>query len=173
MCYTLKIVKDIASIVASLGVIGALWAAWYAYKNYKINSSIKRMQFIDQVYKIFDDDEDIRKLHDLLVEDPELKIPINSPEEPALIKALTLFDRICNYYEQEIINNDSLSYIAAEILDFYNHKGVSDYIEESYKYYEYDKKGYKDPIRFYSGLKDLGQTCSKQFIRADRQDKRA
>jgi hypothetical protein len=137
-----------------------------AYKTYKIDSSIKRLEFIDQVYKIFDDDEDITKLQDQLVKEPELKIPLNSnsQNERALIKALTLFDRICNYYEQEIINDATLSYIAAEILDFYNHKGVSDYIEESHKDYEYDKKGYIDNIRFYSGLKVLGQRCSEQFM---------
>ena len=54
MCYTLEIVKDIASIVASFAALEVIGAAVSAYKTYKINSSIKRMEFIDQVYKIFD-----------------------------------------------------------------------------------------------------------------------
>lgn len=117
-----------------------------------------------------DDDKDITKLHSLLIEDKDLNIPLKSVKEPdddnelALIKALTLFDRICNYYEQKIINKKSLSYISAEILDFYTHKGVMDYIKESHKYYGYDKKGYEYDIRFYSGLGELGKICREQFI---------
>ncbi|MGO9375467.1 MAG: hypothetical protein ACLQBD_25725 [Syntrophobacteraceae bacterium] len=166
----MEILKDVASIVASFAALGVIGVAVSAYKTYKINSSIKRLEFIDEVYKIFDDDTDITNLHSLLIEDEDLSIPLKSVKDPdddnelALIKALTLFDRICNYYEQKIINKESLSYIAAEVLDFYTHKGVIDYIKESHKYYGYDKIGYKYDIRFYSGLGELGKICTEQFI---------
>ena len=122
------------------------------------------MEFIDQVYKELDEDKDIADLYDLIIEDEKLKIPVKSPNEPALIKALTLFDRILNYYEQNLINKETLSYIAAEILDFYNHPGVIGYINDIHKKYEYDKKGYKEDIRFYSGLLELGKICSEKYL---------
>jgi hypothetical protein len=143
---------------------GAFIAGMVALSTYLKNSSIKRMEFIDQVYKQFDEDKDIDDLYDLLMEDKNLKIPLKSPNEAALIKALTLFDRILNYYEQNLIYKETLSYIAAEILDFYNHPGVIDYINDIHKKYEYDKKGYKEDIRFYSGLEGLGEICSKKYL---------
>ncbi len=76
---------------------GAFIAGMVALSTYLKNSSIKRMEFIDQVYKQFDEEKDIDDLHDLLMEDKNLKIPLKSPNEPALIKALALFDRILNY----------------------------------------------------------------------------
>jgi len=135
-----------------------------ALSTYLKNSSIKRMEFIDQVYKELDEDKDIVGLYDLLIEDKNLKIPPKSQNEPALIKALTLFDRIINYYEQNLINKETLSYIAAEILDFYNHRGVIDYINDIHKKYEYDRKGYEKDIRFYSGLLELGKICSEEYL---------
>jgi hypothetical protein len=57
-----------------------------------------------------------------------------------------------------------LSYIAAEILDFYNHRGVIDYINDIHKKYEYDRKGYEKDIRFYSGLLELGKICSEEYL---------
>ena len=47
------------------------------------------------------------------------KVTITDDNEGTLIKVLTLFDRICNYYEQKIINDKALEYIACELLDFY------------------------------------------------------
>jgi hypothetical protein len=146
-----------------IAYVGAFIAGMVALSTYLKNSSIKRMEFIDQVYKEFEED-DITNLYDSLMKDKNLKIPLESlnEHEPALIKALTLFDRILNYYEQNLINKETLSYIAAEILDFYNHPGVRDYIKDSHKKYEYDKKGYKEDIRFYSGLEGLGEICSSK-----------
>jgi len=143
---------------------GAFIVGMVALSTYLKNSSIKRMEFIDQVYKSFDEDEDIYGLHDLLMEDDNLKIPLKSPHEPALIKALTLFDRILNYYEQNLINKETLSYIAAEILDFSKHPGVIEYINDIHKKYGYDKKRYKEDIRFYSGLKELEKICTKKYL---------
>ena len=145
-----------------IAYVGAFIAGMLALSTYLKNSSIKRMEFIDQVYKKFEN-KDIEDLYDLLMEDKNLKIPLKSPNEAALIKALTLFDRILNYYEQNLINKETLSYIAAEILDFYNHPGVIDYINDIRIAYEYDKKGYKEEIRFYA-LKELGRICSKKFL---------
>ena len=146
-----------------IAYVGAFIAGMVALSTYWKNSSIKRMEVIDQVYNQFDDDEDISKLYDLLMEDKNLKIPLKSSNEQALIKALTSFDRILNYYEQNIINTETLSYIAAEILDFYNHPGVIDYINDIRIFYEYDKEGYKEEIKFYA-LKELGDICSKKFL---------
>lgn len=146
-----------------ISYVGAFIAGMVALSTYLKNSSIKRMKFIDKVYKKFEN-EDIENLYELLMEDKNLKIPLKSPNEPALIKALTLFDRILNYYEQNLINKETLGYIAAEILDFYNHPGVIEYIKNIHKKYEYDKKGYKKDIRFYSGLKGLGDICSKKYL---------
>jgi hypothetical protein len=143
---------------------GGFIAGMVALSTYLKNSSIKRMEFIDQVYKELDEDKDIVGLYDLLIEDKNLKIPPKSQNEPALIKALTLFDRIINYYEQNLINKETLSYIAAEILDFYNHRGVIDYINDIHKKYEYDRKGYEKDIRFYSGLLELGKICSEEYL---------
>jgi hypothetical protein len=100
----------------------------------------------------------------LLMEDENLKISPKSPNEPALVKALTLFDTILNYYEQNLINDEALSYIAAEVLDFYNHPGVRNYIRDTHKKYKYDEKGYRPDIRFYYGLEKLGKICSKKFL---------
>jgi hypothetical protein len=145
-----------------IAVIGALITGIAALSTYSKNSSIKRMEFIDRVYEIFDKNEDIANLHDLLMEDENLKISPKSPNEPALVKALTLFDTILNYYEQNLINDEALSYIAAEVLDFYKHPGVQDYIENIHQ--RYKKKGYKQDIWPYSGLKELEKLCSKKFF---------
>jgi hypothetical protein len=162
--YLLCKVSKVAQIIAYTGpfIIGMA-----ALSTYWQNSSLKRMEFIDQVYKEFDD---IADLYDLLIANPKLNIEHNSPEpesqdnENALINALTLFDKILNYYEQNLINNETLSYIAAEVLDFYQHIGVEQYITNIHNIYEYDNKRYIDDIRFYSGLGELGKICSKQFI---------
>lgn len=158
------LVCDADKVYQVIAYAGAFIAGMVALSTYLKNSSIKRMEFIDQVYKEFDEDEEIDKLYDLLVGDKNLRIPLNSPNEKALTKALTLFDRILNYYEQNLINNETLSYIAAEILDFYNHSGVKDYIKDSDKKYEYDEKGYIEDIRFYSGLRGLGEICKEKFL---------
>ncbi len=159
-CETSKVPQIIALGPVIIGI-----AALSAYLK---NSSIERMKFIDKVYKKFDA-PDIAELHDKLIEDKDgnLKFVPSLPhlkDELALIRALTLFDQILNYYEQDIINNETLSYIAAEILDFYNHRGVIAYIEDIHKKYEYAEKRYIDDIKFYSGLLDLGPKCEKKYL---------
>lgn len=159
--YSLCEANKVAQIIA---YAGAFIAGMVALSTYLKTSSIKRMEFLDQVYKELDQDKDIVDLYDLLLADRTLQVPPDSQNEPALIKALTLFDRILNYYEQNLINKETLSYVAAEILDFYNHQGVIDYIHAIHKKYEYDKKGYKEDIRFYSGLLELGKLCSRRYL---------
>jgi hypothetical protein len=151
---------DISQIIV---YAGGFIAGMVALSTYLKNSSIKRMEFIDRIYEIFDKDEGITNLHNLLTEDKDLKIPFKSPHEPALIKALTLFDTILNYYEQNLINDETLSYIAAEILDFSNLSGVKDYVKDIHKKYKYEEKKYIRDIWPYSGLDELGKICSKKF----------
>jgi hypothetical protein len=161
---SLNDVIKIMQIIAYFGALGTFVAGIGILITYKKHNNIKRVEFIDQVYKMLDEDKDIEKLHGLLIEDAELTIPLNSVHEPALVKALTLFDRIYNYYEFKIINKKALSYIAAEILDFYNHNGVIEYIDNIHKHSQYENKGYIEDIRFYSGLQAIGEICTKKFI---------
>jgi len=151
------IIKQI--ILYIVVVIGA-GGGFAALCTYLANSTIKRMEFIDEVYKKFDEDK-IDDLHELLMEKKELKIPLNSKHAITLSKALGEFDRILNYYEQKLIKENDLKSIAAEILDFYGHAGVQKYIKDVYAKYEYDKRGFIEDIRFYSGLNDLGKICQK------------
>jgi hypothetical protein len=132
---------------------------------YVRNSNIKQMEFIDNVYKEFDTNEGIDILHRSLIEDESLEIEQNSDREPALLEALTLFDKICNYYEFKIIDDKALSYIAAEILDFYRHNGVKKYISWSNEKHRYIQNRYKEDIWFYSGLNELGKICEEKFVK--------
>jgi len=57
-----------------------------------------------------------------------------------------------------------LSSIAAEILPFYCHPAVKEYIDNIHSEYKYKERGYKKKIRFYSGLESLGKICEEKYI---------
>lgn len=131
-------VQDILSIVASvmtiIGIVVGFITAIIAICTYKKNTATKRVGFIDELYDQIDKEENF-KFYDLLLENDKLTIIPKSDNAYLLEKLLTSFDKVCNYYEQKIINEKSLSYIACEILDLYNHPSVREYIDNLHKKY--------------------------------------
>jgi hypothetical protein len=155
----LEIIKDLlAIIVSSVGVAGVIVAVC----TYRKANSIKRIEFINQLYSQFLEKE-LYAFYGSLLQNPSLEIAENSREQYLSDKTLTLFDEVCNSYEQRIINDDSLSYIACEILDFYTHPSVNAYLKETED--DYTKKKYLLEIRPYSGFSWLGEYLSGKYLR--------
>jgi len=142
-----------------LGVFIAGIAGIQAVLTYWNNSALKRMEFIDNIYKEFDEDKDLLKLEKDLLANKSIKY--GSKSERALIKALGLIDRIYNYYLENIIDDATLSCIANEILFFYRNKGVNEYIAKVWADYEFHD--IDEDIRYYSGLKILGEKCENKW----------
>jgi hypothetical protein len=145
--------------ITLIGVIIALCTFIIALFTYWKSVSLKRIEFIDSIYNQFEVNE-IDEFYASVLENEDLEI--TDDNEGTLIKVLTLFDRICNYYEQKIINDKALEYIACELLDFYQHKNIRKYVDKIQN--EYLKKGYSNKIIFYSGFIDLGLLLSKSYI---------
>jgi hypothetical protein len=158
-------IKDMLSIGASvmtiIGVVVGCITGIIAIFTYKKNTATKRVGFIDQFYDQIDREKNF-KFYDLLLENDNLKIIPKSENAYLLEKLLTSFDKVYNYYEQEIINEKSLSYIACEILDLYNHPSVKEYIENLNK--KYINKKYSKDIIPYSGFLWLGKHLSDKYI---------
>ncbi len=143
-------IQDILSIVASvmtiIGVVVGFITAIIAICTYMKNTATKRVGFINELYDQIDKEENF-KFYDLLLENDKLKSIPKSENAYLLEKLLTSFDKVCNYYEQKIINEESLSYIACEILDLYNHPSVMEYINNLHE--KYINKKYNN---IYSGV---------------------
>jgi len=109
----IEVTNSLALIVASLVTIVGVIVALFTYRD---SVAIKRVDFIKHLYSQFMN-KDLYDFYGSLLENDTLEIAPNSNNEYQLDRALTLFDEVCNYYEQGVIDNRSLSYIACEILD--------------------------------------------------------
>jgi hypothetical protein len=127
MCHTLEIVKDIASIGASLGVIGAFIVAVIAYETYKTNNSIRRMDLIHKLYAHF-----LRTgwYEFYKVIQGNQPFDLNRDNEKLLNASLTVFDEIDYYEEQRLLDEKALEYFACEILNFYHNATVMKYVRD-------------------------------------------
>src|SRR5271169_6620593 len=93
-----------------LSSVRVLWSRFLASAFFFMRKTIPQMHdYVNTIMRRL-----IYTLIDLLMKDKDFKI--TSEYELALDRALTLFDRIDNYYKQNLIDNETLSSIAAEIL---------------------------------------------------------
>lgn len=156
-------IKDEFKFIAKAGIsIVAVLCVIVAVATYRNDVVIKRAEIVNNLYGEFDN-KDIDKFYGLFLANDTLKINpnSNSKNEMQLNKILTLFDKVHNYYEQGIIDDKALSYIACKILNFYNHPCVIGYINKLNE--ECEKAGYSKDIRPFSGFTKLGRKLSKKY----------
>ncbi|MGA2322623.1 MAG: hypothetical protein ABSG22_02110 [Sedimentisphaerales bacterium] len=158
-------IQEISSIVTSIttliGVLAVVATAMITVCAYKQNTAIKRLEFIDKLYDQIDKKENT-KFIDLLLKNDKLEIIPESSNAYLLENLLTSFDKVCNYYEQKIINKKLLCYIACEVLDLYNHPSVIKYINKVNE--KRINRKYNKDIILYSGFLWLGEYLSKECM---------
>jgi hypothetical protein len=150
-----KIAKISTFIVAILGIVMAVLT-------YRHDISLRRVEIVHNLYdKFFESDVD--SLYRLLDKDDTTLIVENSWEDKELDKVLTMFEKVYEYYEQGIIDDRTLSYIAYEVLTFYDHPCVIKYVAGTEV--DCDTSGWSKEIRPYYGFTKLGQLFTKRYVR--------
>ena len=154
-------IENIKDIVTIIGFFIGLPAIIITFLTYRKKVKLDQVKFIHKIYKEFDSEE-IANLYAKIIHGKLKKIKTNSPDESALCKVLAIFDNIYNYYEQGIINDEILSYIACEIIDFYDSALVSKYIEVVHN--DCLEKNFKEDIWPYTGLNELRSKVQNYII---------
>jgi len=160
MSHTLEIVKNIASIGASLGVIGAFIVAVIAYKTYRTNNSIRRMELIQKLYAHFLETGWYEFYKVIQGSQP---FDLNRDNEKLLNASLTVFDEIAYYEEQGLLDEKALEYFACEILNFYHNEIVRKYVEDIRE--QYLKKGFPEDIIPFTGFTSLAEKLPEKYAK--------
>jgi len=149
-----KIAKISTFIIAIIGIVMAVLT-------YQHDVSLKRLEIVHNLYdKFFEPDVD--SLYRLLDKNDTMSIVDNSWEDKELDKVLTMFEKVYEYYEQGIINYRTLSYMAYEVLSFYEYPCVKKYVARSEA--DCDTWGWSKEIRPYDGFTKLGQLFTKRYV---------
>jgi len=162
MCDTLEILKDIASIIASLGVIGALFVGWTAYKTYRTNSSIQRMDLIHKLYAHFLKEEWFDFYKVIQKNEP---FDLNKNNEKLLNESLTIFDEIDYYEEEGLLDEKALEYFACEILNFFHNETVMKYVKDIED--QYLKKNFPKDIIPFTGFTSLAKKLLEKYMKKE------
>ena len=151
----ITVIQIFSFVVATASVVIALYS-------YLRNNALKRVMFINQQYNKLAE-KDMFEFYNSLMQNKVINIVKNSKEEYMLTKLLTIFDNIANYYDRNILDDISVSYIACEILDIYNHPTVKDYVNNIFTAYK--EKGYSEDIIPYTGISYLGKILYKKYVK--------
>ncbi len=149
-----KIATIVAAGVTSVGIVIAILT-------YEHDVSLRRLEIVHNMYDKFFD-ADVESLYRLLDRDDTTTIVENSWEDKELDKVLTMFEKVYDYYEQGIINDKTLSYMAYEVLTFYEHPSVIKYVHATE--IDCDTSGWSKQIRPYYGFTKLGELFTKRYV---------
>lgn len=161
MCYGLEDWSKVASISASfataLGIIGGAVGAFYSIRTYMNNNSLRKIEIIHKLYNFFLEKE-MYDFYELIKSNKPFSV---TEYEPIMNEALTYFDELEYHFSRKLIDEKSLEYFAAEILNFSKNDTVKKYIKDIEKKYE-KLEFHKDIVPF-SGFTALVKRVNEKY----------
>ena len=111
-----------------LAIIEVASVAIITLNTYTNNNSIKKWELIKDIFDAFIKDDLLYDFYERIKEEKSIKFQNCEKELRLLNKSLTMFDSLCYFQEQGLLDNKSYEYFATELYNFALNGSVWEYM---------------------------------------------
>ncbi|MGD0217015.1 MAG: hypothetical protein ABSC45_05840 [Desulfobaccales bacterium] len=136
-----------------IGIFGGFVGTGVAIKTYRSNNSIRKWELIKELFDAFITDDLLYEFYERIKKEKPIDYKNDEKELRLLNKSLTMFDALCYFQWQGLLDSKSYEYFATELYNFALNGSVWEYmcdIKELYK-----QKGFPPDIIPFTGFPEL------------------
>lgn len=145
-------IEVLAHLATVIGVVLAIIGACFAIKTYRSNNSIRKWELIKKIFDAFMEGDQYA-FYERIKDGDQIDFEKNKEDVQLLNKALTMFDTLCYFQVQGLLDEMSWEYFACEIYNFALNDSVLEYMRKIKELYK--SKGFPDDIIPFTGFPEL------------------
>ncbi len=138
--------------ITVIGVTGGLFVGSAALSTYISNSSLRKWELIKGIFDAFIK-YNLYMFYERIKRQEIINFERNEKDERLLNTCLTLFDALCYFQDQELLDDNSWEYVASEIYNFALNNSVREYVTNTIE--RYQLKGFPYKIIPFTGFPPL------------------
>jgi hypothetical protein len=141
-----------ATWITVIGVTGSLFVGSAVLSTYISNSSLRKWELIKGIFDAFTR-YNLYIFYERIKRQENIDFEENDKDDRLLNTSLTLFDALCYFHDQKLLDDNSWEYVASEIYNFALNNSVREYISSTIK--RYQLKGFPYNIIPFTGFPPL------------------
>ncbi|MGA7576773.1 MAG: hypothetical protein ACLQUW_03445 [Desulfobaccales bacterium] len=138
---------------AVIGIIEVAVVTFITLKTYIDNNSIRKWELIKGIFDPFITDDLLYEFYERIKKEKSIDFKNDEKELQLLNKSLTMFDALCYFQWQGLLDDKSYEYFATELYNFALNDSVVEYVREIKDAYKL--KGFPPDIIPFTGFPEL------------------